>query len=985
MTVRRLFENSVTIGLLFLVLFTPLAFGTVQPWSTLVLQLTVLLMTAAWLARMWADERLVVHTTWLYAPIVLFIGYALLQTLPLPVMEPAPGGLANTFMAHAAVIQKLGEAQTYTISLCRHATFAGAARLAVFGLVFFLVINELRTVGRVRAVLYVLVAVGFCIALFALVQKFTWTGKIYWLQETPANAGPYGPFVNYDHYGGYINMIIPLGIALLMTRLSTPQRILVGFMTGVMATSMLLSRSRGAVISFIGALVVFLLLLVISRKRRKRLVLINALLLLAFIGVFVYWVDFGGFLARIRTIGLESNFFNPRLDVWKDAMGIVNDFGVFGTGLGTFSEVFPRYQSTHLNLFWRYLHNDYLQIFCETGIVGFTAVAAFTVLFWWNILSHLRRGTNQLALCLLLGTAAGSATMFIHSLFDFNLHINANAFLFAVMLGITHVLTCHLVEDTEPSDTGTPQPEQPVATTKGPASFRDPYAEFEEKYRRKQMMAEMQAQQPAGGELSAEEMQRDLERIKAQFPEGLPPELGGVPIAIPTTAQPDDGSAPGASPVDGSSNVTAPAPKPQPAPPSTPTPPSTQTPADRKDGKSPEFAEPDDPDEERGEYLDVQLGTLSGALWSILSIGLLVMTLGLPLVRWYLGDRHYREYLDIVRLNPTPGTTAVTADPNRTGFMRFWADVVLRQPAVNDVDRLKEHYLTQAVQLDPLRPVYYHHLGHLYVSRAARPGLAPAIRDSLLEKALDFHTKAVSRSPLNAAYWFSCAWTLGNLGEKDDGLDILRYVMVLAPEREFYKKHYHEFQKLFTQKPKPTYDDAPATPRAIRKATSAAQPAAKPAPKPSPKPETPPAAPPAAKPTAPPTQPPEPKSAPVPAPAPKPASAPVPPATSSAPKSGAPVRRSTSAVAPARPATAQQSLFPTTATPPRASTAPARQVLRSTASAPATATAAPVRPAAAPSTVTPAPTVKPSTAPAPSPTTTPAPRRRGITTPVGGW
>ena len=391
-------------------------------------------------------------------------------------------------------------------------------------------------------------------------------------------------------------------------------------------------------------------------------------------------------------------------------------------------------------------------------------------------------------------------------------------------------------------------------------------------------------------------------------------------------------------------------------------------------------------EEERGEYLDVQLGTVSGAVLSILFIGVLTVTLGLPIVRWYLGDRHYREYQDIVRLNQAPDAPAVTTDPNRTGFMRFWADLVLGQPPVNDVDRLKEHHLTQAVRLDPLRPVYYHHLGHLYVSRASRPGLASAIRDSLLEKALDSYTKAVSRSPLNAAYWFSCAWTLGNLRERDEGMAILRYITtVLAPEREFYKKHAQEFPKLFTQKPKPKYEDIPATPRALRKAAAVpkpAAPAAKSVAQPTTKPRTEPAGPSAGSPA--------PKTAPAPAAAPRAVPQPTPasptPAPSTAPHSGAPagtpVRRSTGTAASAQPATGRP---PTTAV--RTSTAAARPIQRSTAvpaGATVRSTTATVRPAAAPAAVTPAAAVTPSTAPASSPTT-PAPRRRGVTAPVGGW
>ncbi len=93
-----------------------------------------------------------------------------------------------------------------------------------------------------------------------------------------------------------------------------------------------------------------------------------------------------------------------------------------------------------------YVHNDYLQLLSEYGMVG---VAAFLPFF----LLHLRRGwitarrlgprriavSHQLpsnAMALNLGALGALAAYTVHSFFDFNLHIPANVLLMAFVFGI---------------------------------------------------------------------------------------------------------------------------------------------------------------------------------------------------------------------------------------------------------------------------------------------------------------------------------------------------------------------------------------------------------------------------------------------------------------------------------------------------------------------------------------------------------------------
>jgi len=61
-----------------------------------------------------------------------------------------------------------------------------------------------------------IIIIGFLIAVFAILQKLSYNGKIYWLISKPGSH--FGPYVNYDHYAGYMEMCLFLAIANFMAK-----------------------------------------------------------------------------------------------------------------------------------------------------------------------------------------------------------------------------------------------------------------------------------------------------------------------------------------------------------------------------------------------------------------------------------------------------------------------------------------------------------------------------------------------------------------------------------------------------------------------------------------------------------------------------------------------------------------------------------------------------------------------------------------------
>ena len=137
---------------------------------------------------------------------------------------------------------------------------------------------------------------------------------------------------------------------------------------------------------------------------------------------------------------------NIRIDLWKAALQQWKLHPIFGTGSGTYLYYGRQFRSEQVQLDPVRVHNDYLQLLAEYGLVG----AAGFFLF---LAAHLRSGWKNLQrlavqqgaipslvssnrLALQIGALCALAAYMVHSIFDFNLHIPANVLLLAFVFGI---------------------------------------------------------------------------------------------------------------------------------------------------------------------------------------------------------------------------------------------------------------------------------------------------------------------------------------------------------------------------------------------------------------------------------------------------------------------------------------------------------------------------------------------------------------------
>ena len=250
---------------------------------------------------------------------------------------------------------------------------------------------------------------GFLTALFAILQKFSYNGHIFWIGMKA--SGPVGPYYNYDHYAGFMELCGAVAVGKVvasifhtsfMDRKGLVQKILwfstreanhalrCFLMAAVMIATIFMSTSRGGIMSFVLSQILFfsILLWTAGRQRKGKRFAVAVTVVILFVGVMVFWLGPQAFLKRFHILSIEKIIKMEgsdaiRVHFYKNTFRVIRDFPAVGTGLGTFGTNFSRYRvfkfpGTH---YLRYTHNDYLQLVSETGVAGALFLLGFLILY----------------------------------------------------------------------------------------------------------------------------------------------------------------------------------------------------------------------------------------------------------------------------------------------------------------------------------------------------------------------------------------------------------------------------------------------------------------------------------------------------------------------------------------------------------------------------------------------------------------------------
>jgi len=408
---RRLWSSRLTSILLWgtfgLLMFGPVAFGSVEPWSIFVLEAGATLLVLLWLAKHWIYDEIRIKWNPLFLPMAAFD--------VLIVIQLAAGG------------------STY-----RHDTVAGALLYCAYAMLCFLSSQTLFRNFQARRLAFVFSIYGAALASFALLQGMASNGKLYWMRTPRMGGQIYGPYVNHNHYAGLMEMLVPIPLVLSVSHLaSSRQRMLAAATAAVMASTIFLSGSRGGMLALVIELLIFAVVLIRQQRGFRTAVSVAAFLLIVI--SLLTWVGGGELSRRVSSISTETRSEitgGMRLTIDRDALHMFSKKPVLGWGVRAFPVVYPQFRSFYTNFFVNEAHNDYLQLLVEMGLLGFGAMLWFLIVVYRRAVIKIKDWTSDVSGAVTLACMLGCSGILVHSTVDFNLQIPANAALFYVFCTI---------------------------------------------------------------------------------------------------------------------------------------------------------------------------------------------------------------------------------------------------------------------------------------------------------------------------------------------------------------------------------------------------------------------------------------------------------------------------------------------------------------------------------------------------------------------
>jgi O-antigen ligase len=388
-------------GLLGVLAFAVLAFGAVEVWAQSLVEVSVALLFVVWAVCVFRDERLKISFNPLLWPLLGFLVLGLAQ-LALHTTQYA-------FLTKVTLVE-----------------------IAAYCIFFFLCTQAFRDRRELTRLAWFLVALCFGVSLFGIAQHFTSDGTIYWFRKLALGGAVFGPFVNRNHFAGFVELTLPIGLALMIFRgMRRDMFPLAALLTVVPIGALTLSNSRAGIIGFVFEVAV-LALLARSRKSRSggRLIAVGVIGFAAI--ALVAWLGAGTAIERFSSLRPGEVSIGRRASMVRGATHMFFAYPVSGAGLGTLVAVYPKFETYYDAHVVDHVHNDYVELLAEMGILGGICGLAFLWILFRDASRAFEVEQGHFSRAIHAGSVAAIAGLLLHSLVDFNLHIPSNAMLFLV-------------------------------------------------------------------------------------------------------------------------------------------------------------------------------------------------------------------------------------------------------------------------------------------------------------------------------------------------------------------------------------------------------------------------------------------------------------------------------------------------------------------------------------------------------------------------
>ncbi len=371
--------------------------------------------------------------------LVAFASLAILQLLPLPLV------LRHLLMPGCSEFMNTGWAP---LSLAPWATVQIVASATIFLGIAMTAARMASTRSGLPVLLGIIAALGGLIAILGLASEGGAGETVLLIRENTGGGGPYGPFVNRNHFAQAIELTMPALLVLLAASArhlsrkgQNKERPIVFGLAGAIGVAVCIAAvlrcaSRGGALFLSFAAIVSIPWWLRYKGGRHWPWFLVFLIIFAAAGTFA-WTNIPVLHERmLELVAIEGADGNTRLDLWRGTLDLSQRAPFFGVGLGAY-----RYSigldkpATGMSVL-EHAHSDWLEFLASAGFAGVIIVLLVLISFGGALnLKTVRRLRFEYRypiaglVIVLIATA-------LHEAVGFGLQIPLNRYLLAVWLGI---------------------------------------------------------------------------------------------------------------------------------------------------------------------------------------------------------------------------------------------------------------------------------------------------------------------------------------------------------------------------------------------------------------------------------------------------------------------------------------------------------------------------------------------------------------------
>jgi O-antigen ligase len=437
---KRVYLNSIKA----LILLSPLPFGCVgRIWSPL-FYLVVLILSFFGL-KLTGEEETFLYEKRIRFCVYLVFAFIVFQLLPLPgfllnVISPGTPGIID--------VLKSSPSSFHPISVLPAETLGFGFRLFVLLFFFYVSVKIRLKQNEIFSLINVMIVSSVIQTIFGFL-KLTQGNRLFYLffyEDRCPDPHLTGTIANPDHFSFYLEMILPLAVAVLLARW-----LFIGPHASFREKLLSLLADKKAV--FLSALPIFLIGtgIIFTGSGSGMIILLLSLFLL---GSFTFYFSTSHHLRHnIRAVftiiiiliifmGLQNNLVNfwrsstgniNYFTCWSNTIKLFSVFPLWGSGFGSYKYIYFLYDTEGVG--WiTHSHNDYLETFAEGGISG---GVLFLLPIGWLLVSLYRMWLarrNPKVKAIGLGALVACFSVGFHSIFSFALRIPAISFLFVLIM-----------------------------------------------------------------------------------------------------------------------------------------------------------------------------------------------------------------------------------------------------------------------------------------------------------------------------------------------------------------------------------------------------------------------------------------------------------------------------------------------------------------------------------------------------------------------